>query len=157
MSGPARSSSDEHGGCRVCGRTDVTLKADETLRHHVHTFAKGSSFLRAQGGRCGGSGHPPKGVVGRYARRVVANLRDHFPDLNDPVVAEVIGEAVQKHHAVPDETFEALLDSAGNWRLRPNSQIPGRVLVACYRFKESDADRTKVERLNTALAEISFR
>lgn len=53
-----------HAVCRVCRRTDVQLKADQTLRMHVHADRKGSSFLLPGSGRCPGAGHPPKGVLG---------------------------------------------------------------------------------------------
>lgn len=52
----------EHGGCQACGRTDVTLKKDGTLRHHVHEDAKGSAHVSPYGSRCEGSGKPPKTV-----------------------------------------------------------------------------------------------
>lgn len=61
----------KHGGCRVCGRTDVDLKADATLRMHVHANRKGSSFLAPTSGRCDGAGRPPKGLLGRYAESVL--------------------------------------------------------------------------------------
>ncbi len=56
---------DEHGGCSVCGRTDVTLKKDGTLRMHVRADAKGNSHAMSWtslGPRCSGSGKPPKSV-----------------------------------------------------------------------------------------------
>lgn len=56
-------SDEKHGGCRVCGRTDVTLKADGTLRMHAHTKG-GNAWLRPGGNRCHGAGEPPKGVLG---------------------------------------------------------------------------------------------
>jgi hypothetical protein len=144
-----------HQGCRVCGRTDVQLKADGTLRMHVHAQRKGgNSFLMPSSGRCEGAGEPPKGVIGGYATRVIVNLRTQFKDLEDPVVAEVIAEAIQRHHTTPSPAFEALLDAQGNWRLKPDGHGSGRVRVACYRFHETDADRERVERLNAALLEI---
>ncbi|MFI7125956.1 hypothetical protein ACIBQ1_09700 [Nonomuraea sp. NPDC050153] len=149
--------SDEHQGCRVCERTDVGLKKDGTLRQHVHAAYKGSGFLRPGGSRCDGVGHPPKGVLGHYARRVIANLLPFFSDLKEPYVAEVIGEAVQKHHTSPNEAFEAILDTSANWRLKSDGRDTGRVKLACYRFNESDADRTLTEKINAALAEIRYR
>ena len=52
------------------------------------------------------------------------SLCDHFPDLNTPTVAEIIGEAVQQQRTSPRDAFEALLDSVGNWRLKPDGQGP---------------------------------
>ncbi|MDH2424790.1 hypothetical protein [Sphaerisporangium sp. TRM90804] len=143
---------DTHKGCRVCGRTDVGLKKDETLRMHVRADRKGSSFLFPDGNRCPGAGYPPKGTLGRYARAVLETLRPDFPDLDGkPYVAEVIGEAIQQNAVVPSPAFEALLDDLGNWRLRGHRDIPRRVRLACYRFTESDADRAKVQRINALL------
>lgn len=150
-------STETHEGCRVCSRTDVTLKADGTLRMHVHANRKGSSFLFPGGNRCHGAGEPPKGVLGHYAKRVIANLLPHFPDLKNPTVADVIGEAVQQHHTSPSDAFEAVLDSLSNWRLMPEGRDTGRVRLACYRFNESDADRERVAKVNGALAEIRYR
>jgi hypothetical protein len=147
----------EHQGCRVCDRTDVGLKKDGTLRQHVHAAYKGSGFLRPGGSRCDGVSHPPKGVLGHYAKRVVANLLPHFDDLKDPVVAGLIGEAVQRHHTSPDAMFEAILDGAANWKLKPGGRGTGRVRLACYRLNESDDDRQLAETVNAALAEIRYR
>src|SRR5690242_10434716 len=108
-------STDKHDGCRVCDRKDVTLKADGTLRMHVRADRKGSSFLGQASNRCHGAGEPPKGVLSHYAQRVVANLLPYFDDLKDPTVAGIIGEAVQKHHTSPSDTFEAILDGSANW------------------------------------------
>lgn len=143
-----------HEGCRVCGRTDVTLKADSTLRMHVNAAYKGSGFLRPGGSRCDGAGEPPKGVLGAYALAVLETLHPHFADLDKPFVSEVIGEAIQKHHTSPSNAFEALLDERGNWRLTPDGRNTGRVKLACYRFTESDADRELVERINALLAGV---
>lgn len=150
-------STETHEGCRVCSRTDVTLKADGTLRMHVHANRKGSSFLFPGGNRCHGAGEPPKGVLGHYAKRVIANLLPHFPDLKDPVVAEVIGEAVQRHHTSPNDAFEAILDGSANWKLKPEGRDTGRVRLACYRLNKRDEDQKLVERVNAAFAEIRYR
>ncbi len=53
---------DLHGGCQTCGRTDVSLKKDGTLRHHAGQSGRGSSFLSEREYRCKGSGKPPKPV-----------------------------------------------------------------------------------------------
>ncbi|MFI6496869.1 hypothetical protein [Nonomuraea typhae] len=52
-------SEQTHQGCRVCGRTDVSLKKDGTLRQHVNAAYKGSGFLRPGGSHCDGTGQPP--------------------------------------------------------------------------------------------------
>lgn len=150
-------SNEEHEDCRVCGRTDVGLKKDGTLRMHVRPDRKGISFLHPTGNRCHGAGEPPKGVLGHYAQRVLANLLPHFADLKDPMVADVIGEAVQRHHTSPSDTFEAILDGSANWRLKPDGRDTGRVRLACYRLNERDEDRALAEAVNAALAEIRYR
>ncbi|MFF0864193.1 hypothetical protein ACFYUV_20710 [Nonomuraea sp. NPDC003560] len=150
-------SDEEHKGCRVCGRVDVGLKKDGTLRMHVRADRKGSSFLGPTSNRCHGAGEPPKGVLGHYAQRVVANLLPHFDDLKDPVVAAVIGEAVQRHHTSPDETFEAILDGSANWRLKPDGRDTGRVRLSCYRLYERDEDSALEKQVNAALSEIHYR
>lgn len=147
---------EEHAGCRVCGRTDVGLKKDGTLRMHVRAKG-GNAWLRPGGNRCHGAGEPPKGVLGHYAKQVLANLLPYFSDLKEPYVAEVIGEAVQKHHASHNDAFEAILDTSANWRLKPDGRDTGRVRLACYRFNESDSDRALEEKINAALAEIAHR
>lgn len=50
---------DEHGGCSVCGRTDVSLKKNGTLRAHVHGDHRGMQVFV---GQCKGSGQPPQPV-----------------------------------------------------------------------------------------------
>ncbi|MFI7691748.1 hypothetical protein ACIBQ6_21955 [Nonomuraea sp. NPDC049655] len=149
-------SDEEHAGCRVCGRTDVGLKKDGTLRQHVHAAYKGSGFLRPGGSRCDGVGHPPKGVLGRYALAVIEALRVEFPDLEQPVTAQVIGEAVQQYRAAPTPSsgFECLLTGHGSWRLRPHMEIPGLVRVACWQPNPSDVAREREELLNARLNEI---
>jgi hypothetical protein len=144
----------QHSGCRGCIRRDISLKANGTLRMHVRGDRKGSSFLFPDGNRCPGAGHPPRGVLGAYAVAVLDVLRADFPDLDEPHVAEVIGDAIEQNRVFPSNAFEGLLDSLGNWRLRQHCDILGRVRVACYRDQESDADRAKVERLNTLLDKI---
>lgn len=148
---------NEHEGCRVCGRTDVGLKKDGTLRMHVRPDRKGSSFLGPASNRCHGAGEPPKGVLGHYAQRVMANLLPFFSDLKDAYVYEVIGEAIQKHHTSPYDAFEAILDTSANWRLKPDGRGTGRVELTCMRRNERPEDRALVETVNAALAEISYR
>ncbi|TYB69697.1 hypothetical protein FXF51_05920 [Nonomuraea sp. PA05] len=150
-------SEEKHQGCRACDRTDVSLKADGTLRMHVRSKG-GNAWLAPGGNRCHGAGEPPKGVLGHYAKQVIATLLPYFSDLKKPYVAEVIGEAVQKHHASPSETFEAILDGgSANWRLKPDGRNTGRVRLACYRLNERPEDLALEERVNAALAEIRYR
>lgn len=144
----------ERPACRGCIRRDVSLKADGTLRMHVRGDRKGSSFLFPDGNRCPGAGHPPRGVLGAYAVAVLDALRGDFPDLGKPHTAEIIGDAIEQNRAIPSDTFECLLDSLGNWRLRQHRDVPGWVRVACYRDLESDADRAKVERINALLDDL---
>ncbi len=145
---------DPHGGCRVCSRTDVSLKFNGTLRMHVRADRKGSSFLFPDGNRCPGAGYPPRGVLGAYALAVLDVLRDDFPDLRESHVAEVIGDAITQNQVFPSNAHECLLDTLGNWRLGQHHDMPGRVRLSCCRFEESDADRAKVERINTLLDKI---
>lgn len=145
---------DTHGGCRVCSRTDVKLKADETLRMHVHAQLKGSSFLAPRGNRCRGAGHPPKGVLGRYAVATIAVLRAEFPDLEKQHIADVIGEAIQQHRVIPSNSLECLLDERGVWRLCADLYSPGFVTVSCTRIHESNADRDRRARIVVALGQV---
>lgn len=140
-----------HEGCRVCGRTDVSLKADGTLRMHVRADRKGSSFLFPDGNRCRGAGHPPKGVLGRYAKATIEVLRTEFLDLEKQHIADVIGEAVQQHRAVPSNSLECLLDERGNWRLKSAGRDTGRVRLACFLYRETRGEREMVEHLNALL------
>lgn len=55
-------SEQEFAGCQVCGRKDVTLKKDGTVRHHAPTSSRGSSFLSERQYRCDGAGKPPKRI-----------------------------------------------------------------------------------------------
>lgn len=150
-------SDETHQGCQVCGRADIGLKRDGTLRHHVDAAHKGSGFLLPGGSRCRGTGHPPQGEVGPYAKQALAVLRLYFSDFKEPYVEEVIGKAIQRHHVSPDGAFEAILDEAANWRLKPDGRDTGRVRLACCRMNERDEDRQLVERVNAALAEITNR
>ncbi|MFF4417062.1 hypothetical protein ACFYY8_31465 [Streptosporangium sp. NPDC001559] len=147
-----------HAGCRVCSRTDVRLKVDQTLRMHVRADLKGgNSFLLPGGNRCSGASHPPKGVLGAYTKAVLDVLAPHFPDLTTPITAEVIGEAIQQHRTTPYDTFEALLTSTGTWRLRPHQDIPGRVRLACWKEpdRETDQDRDREQAINAQLDAVN--
>ena len=86
----------------------------------------------------------------RYADAVIHTLRPYFVDLDQPVVADVIRQAIQRHATAPDSVFEALLDRLGDWRLKPDGDS-GRVRLACYRFHESDTTRELTARINMLL------
>lgn len=86
----------------------------------------------------------------RYADDVIRTLRPYFVDLEQPVVADVIRQAIQRHAAAPGPVFEALLDAPGNWRLQPEGD-DGRVRLACYRFNETDTTRELTTRINMLL------
>lgn len=148
-----------HAGCRVCRCTDVRLRADRTLRVHVRPDSKGSSFLLPGSGRCPGTGHPPRGVLGAYAQAVLKVLAPRFPDLANPITAEVIGDAVQQHRTSPDVAFEALLTSTGSWRLRAHRDIPGHVRCACWKLPEqiTERDCELVEAINAQLDALPGR
>lgn len=77
--------------------------------------------------------HPPKGVLGAYARSVLDVLVPHFPDLANPATAEAIGDAIQQHHTNPGVAFGVPLDADGDWRLRPRRDLPGHVWCACWK------------------------
>lgn len=147
-----------HAGCRACARTDVQLRADQTLHAHVRPDSKGSSFLLPSSGRCPGAGHPPKGVLGAYAQAVLEVLTPRFPDLTNPITAEVIGDAIQQHHTTPSVVFEALLTSTGSWRLRAHRDI-GRVRLGCWKEpgRETEQDRQREESINAQLDALQGR
>lgn len=88
-------SEQEFAGCQVCGRKDVTLKKDGTVRHHAPASSQGSSFLSDRQYRCGGSGKLPKRI--QYGVRFK-------PD--GPVFAEASRE---KAEALRDEKGRGVL------------------------------------------------
>ncbi|GHE41955.1 hypothetical protein GCM10017673_50180 [Streptosporangium violaceochromogenes] len=146
-----------HAGCRVCRRTDVQLKGDQTLRVHVRPDSKGSPFLLP--GRCPGAGHPPRGVLGAYAQAVLKVLAPHFPDLANPITAGAVGEAVQQHRAAPGVTFGLVLDASGDWRLRARRDIRGHVRCAYWGAPEqiTEQDCELVEAINAELDALPGR
>jgi hypothetical protein len=85
-----------------------------------------------------------------YACAVADALAGDFPDLRDPVVAGIVRKHVYAH-ARTGRGLEVILDSpvAANWRLV--SPRDARIRVACWKQNPSDADRERIERLNSAL------
>jgi hypothetical protein len=147
-----------HGGCRACGRTDVQLKKNDTLREHVHAKTKSSSFLWTRSRSCEGSWHPPKDVLGLYAKNVVEVLRREFKDLEDPLVAEVVGDAVQQQQVTPSQAFEVILDaSMANWRLKWNGEALSRIRLACYKFNPSPGDHERAQKITELLVNLHGR
>lgn len=145
-----------HRGCRVCNRADISLTKNGAVNRHVRPDAKGSSFLMKGGGFCSGAGHPPKGVIGRDAQAIVDALTPHFPDLKDPIVAEVIGEALQRQITEPSDAFEAILDMPNaNWRLkRAWRDGPRQVRMTCYVLDPTEKHWERERQLNALLASL---
>lgn len=95
----------------------------------------------------------------RYASDVVAVLAAEFPDLADPVVAQVTTAAIAAQHASPCPEFEVILDSQSlaNWRLRAVRDAPGCVRVACFRAEPTRGDLEREDRLAKLVATMNQR
>jgi hypothetical protein len=67
-----------------------------------------------------------------YATAVVRVLRDHFPDLADPVVAAVVTHAVERQAREASQVFEVIVDDprSARWRLKARSDDRTRVRLA---------------------------
>jgi hypothetical protein len=88
-----------------------------------------------------------------YATAVVRVLRDHFPDLADPIVATVVTDAVERHARNPEGPFEVIVDDpiTAKWRLHADNRDRCRVLlyIHCQRPSEADAELSRT--VNDAL------
>ena len=94
-----------------------------------------------------------------YATGVMRVLSEDFPGLADETTRSIVEEAVERHALNPKDTLEVIVDNPtlANWRLKADRNDPCRVRLSCYRFNETDSDRERVQRINTALAALSLR
>jgi len=89
-----------------------------------------------------------------YARSVVEVLREHFPDLADPDVADVTYHAISQQLRDPQPGFEFIVDDpiSAKWRLKAK---PGRdrchVRLRCYRYNRRQSDNDLEDAVNDAL------
>ncbi len=89
-----------------------------------------------------------------YAKSVVQVLREHFPDLADPDVAEVTYHAIDEQLRNPRDSFEFIVDDpfSAKWRLTAK---PGRdrrhVRLRCYRYNRRQSDGDLEDAVNDAL------
>ncbi len=74
-----------------------------------------------------------------YAQAVIETLRPHFPDLENPGIAKVIGEAIRKHRETPSDEIACILDANGMWRLYAHP-TPGQVELVCMRAQSPEAN-----------------
>ena len=74
------------------------------------------------------------GDTGAYAASVVEVLREHFPDLNDPVTAAAVSASVEYNERHPAASFEVIVDDprSARWRLKARSDDRRRVRVAYF-------------------------
>ena len=91
-----------------------------------------------------------------YANAVIDILSGDFPDLHDPIVADVIRKQVYANahigcgiQVIVDDPFTA------NWRLIPAQHDRRRVHLACWRRNHTEADSERRARLNQALDALS--
>jgi hypothetical protein len=92
-----------------------------------------------------------------YAASVVRVLREHFPDLADPDVAEVTYHAINQQMRDPRDSFEFIVDDpfSAKWRLKAK---PGRdrrhIRLRCYRYNRRQSDNDLEDAVNDALAAL---
>lgn len=87
-----------------------------------------------------------------YAMAVVDVLAKEFPDLREPVTADVVTAAATTHTLTPG-SLEVIVDSGyvANWRLHAHPDVPGRVRLGCHRHPPTETDQQREARLNTLL------
>jgi hypothetical protein len=97
-------------------------------------------------------------AVRQYADDVVRLLAADFPDLQDPVVADIVRGHIYRHASDPGGFLEVIVDDpiSARWRLvaAPGRSQQGRVRLACRRLNPREADLEREERLNAALQTI---
>jgi hypothetical protein len=91
----------------------------------------------------------------RYADAVVKELQKWFEDLHEPSLATLAREVIGKLFQSPSPTFELLLDRRGDWRLISDTDVAGRVRVACYRLNAQGVDLMAETGINALLAEAT--
>lgn len=95
-----------------------------------------------------------------YADAVIAVLTftTKFPALDDPVVADIVRQAITRHAETPNPAFEVIIDDPGvaNWRLKAHT-TPGRIRLACYRTERRVDERAMESRVNRDLDRLATR
>ena len=89
-----------------------------------------------------------------YAASVVQVLREHFPDLTDPDVAEITYHAISQQMRDPQASFEFIVDDpfSAKWRLKAKpGRDHGRVRLRCYRYNRRQSDNDLEDAVNDAL------
>ena len=90
----------------------------------------------------------------RYTDSVMAVLEAHFDDLTDPIVFEVVANAVRRQTLQPADHFEVILDMpSANWRLKRGLDGHG-IRLSNYHLIDSPARDAKCAAVNAALDAI---
>ena len=94
-------------------------------------------------------------AVRQYANAVIDLLAGDFPDLRDPVTADIVRGHIYAHAETPGR-MEVIVDNPVNarWRLTGDRDNPGRVRLGCWHVDPSEAVREREQRLNAALRAI---
>ena len=90
-----------------------------------------------------------------YTSAVLDVLVADFPDLRNPIVADVVRRNVYAHTRSGNR-LEVIVDDpiSANWRLIAAPHDRRRVHLACWRRNRTDADTERWNRLNAALDAI---
>jgi hypothetical protein len=93
-----------------------------------------------------------------YAIAVVNILSGDFPDLRDPVTAEIVREHVSAN-VRRQCLIEVIVDDPyfANWRLVPAPHDRRRVHLGCWRLNRTEADTERWNRLNAALDALEIQ
>ena len=93
--------------------------------------------------------------MSEYANAVIDLLTADFPDLRDPVTADIVRERVTAHAANPGGFLEVIIDDpySARWRLvaAPGKAQRGRVRLTCRKPYPTQDDWDRELRLNEAL------
>lgn len=92
----------------------------------------------------------------QYADAVIETLAGDFPDLRDPVIADIVRGHIYRHASDPGGFLEVIVDDpiSARWRLTGYRNEPGRVRLACWRQNLTEDDTEREQRLNAALRAI---
>ena len=96
----------------------------------------------------------PQAPESTYAAAVVRILREHFPDISDPNVAEILTQSVCQQARTPQNSFEFIVDDpySAKWRLKAKpGRDHGRVRLRCYRVNRRQSDNDLEDAVNDAL------
>lgn len=91
-----------------------------------------------------------------YAASVIKILREHFPDVRDPVVEEILTGAIEQQEHDARSSFEFIVDDPffAKWRLKADSEDRRRVRLTCYRMHPRPEDSELCTAVNAALSAI---